>query len=747
MAVPDWLGGDERIRHHFHRPAHVGVTADFPEWVDLPVRAAFARTGIEQLWQHQVSAAESAFHGQHVAIATPTASGKSAAYLLPVLAATACGRVGFTVDTGPLELDRGHSALYLAPTKALAHDQLRACRELALNGWRPVALDGDSTAAERQFVKDFGQFVLTNPDMLHYSVLPAHQRWSRLLSTLRYVVIDEAHRYRGVFGAHTAQVLRRLRRIARHYGSDPVFISASATVAHAGELLSTLAGVEDVQEVTADTSARPALDFLLWQSESDPHHDAADLMARLVAEGRQTLTFTTSRVQSELVAMRAQEKLGPTPAIRSYRGGYLAQDRRELEAALQSGELRAVACTNALELGVDIAGVGAVISCGFPGTLAALWQQAGRAGRGTADALAVLIARPDPLDAFLCSHPELVFETPAERTVLHPENPQVLAVHVAAAAQELPITSDDTAFFGPMLPAILAQLTKSGYLRRRANGWYWTRPDRAVDSIDLRSAGGRSVEVIESTTGRVIGQVDPGAADRSVHGGAVYLHQGDEWLVTDYQPEAHTAVVQGGRAGYFTQALTDNQVRVLEQTASHKLGLGEVSFGAVELSSQVIGYLRRDEITGKVWDTTPLELPRRMLRTQAVWYTLDAAALTGFAAKDLPGAAHGAEHTAIGLLPAFAPCDRWDIGGLSTAMHPDTGQLTVFVHDGAPGGAGFAAQGYAQIDPWLRATLDRLRSCPCTDGCPACVISPKCGNGNQPLDKAGAARLLALLVE
>jgi DEAD/DEAH box helicase domain-containing protein len=746
MAVPDWLSGDERVRHRFHRDAQAGTTTEFPQWVDQPLRAAFTRAGIERLWQHQAIAAEAAFRGHHVAMATPTASGKSAAYLLPVITAGASGRVGFEVDRGPLGLDRGHSALYLAPTKALAHDQLRACRELGVDRWRPVALDGDSTDSERQFVRDFGQFVLTNPDLLHYSLLPSHQRWSRLLSTLRYVVIDEAHRYRGVFGAHTAQVLRRLRRIAHHYGSDPVFISASATVSQSGELLSRLAGVDDVTEVTVDASARPALDFMLWQSEADPHTEAADLMAKLVAEGRQTLTFTTSRVQAELVALGAQNLLGPKPPVRSYRGGYLAEDRRQLEAGLQSGELRGVACTNALELGVDIAGVDAVISCGFPGTLAALWQQVGRAGRSGADALAVLIARPDPLDAFLCSHPELIFEAPVERTVLHPENPQVLAVHVAAAAQELPLAETDSAWFGQTLPAVLERLTKAGYLRRRSNGWYWTRPDRAVDSIDLRSAGGRSVEVVEADTGRVIGQVDPGAADRSVHVGAVYLHQGEQWLVTDYQPEDHTALARRGRDGYFTQALTDNQVRILEQTASRMLGSGEVSFGAVELSGQVVGYLRRDDRTGKVWDTTPLELPRRLLQTQAVWYTLDAAALTGFTTKELPGAAHGAEHTAIGLLPAFAPCDRWDIGGLSTALHPDTGKLTVFVHDGAPGGAGFAERGYAQIEPWLTAALERLRTCPCLDGCPACVISPKCGNGNQPLDKAGAARLLALLV-
>lgn len=747
MAVPEWLIGDARVRHHQHRQARAGVTADFPEWVSPAVRTALARVGVTRLWRHQAEAAAASYSGRHVALATGTASGKSLGYLLPVLAASAESSLGFGVaQRGPLEVGRGHSALYLAPTKALAHDQLRACADLGLTGWRVSSLDGDSDAAERRYARDFARFVLTNPDMLHLSVLPRHQQWTRLLSSLRYVVVDEAHRYRGVFGAHVAAVLRRLRRLANHYGADPVFISASATVTDAASLLARLAGVSDVVEVAEDTSARPALDYLIWQPEGDPHHDAADLLARLIADGRQTLAFTTSRMQAELVALRAQRRLGEPGAVASYRGGYLAADRREVERDLQSGRLRGVACTNALELGVDISGVDAVINCGFPGTLAAMWQQAGRAGRAGRDALAVLIARPDPLDAYLCGHPELIFDHPVERTVLHPDNPHVLAPHVAAAAQELPVTLDDTRYFGDGLPGLLDGLTAAGHLRRRSSGWYWTRPDRAVDAIDLRTAGGRSVEVVDAATGRVIGQVDPAAADRTVHEGAVYLHQGEQWLVTEHNPDGHTALARRAREGYFTQPVGTSEVRILAELRSRSLGAGRLSFGSVELSGQVTGFLRRDEATGTVWDRHPLELPRRVLRTAAVWYTIPPAALGSIPAVDLPGAAHAAEHCAIGLLPAFAPCDRWDIGGLSTTLHPDTGQLTVFVHDGNPGGAGFAERGYAVAEAWLAATLERLRSCACAAGCPACVVSPKCGSGNQPLDKAAAAQLLALLV-
>jgi DEAD/DEAH box helicase domain-containing protein len=746
MTVPGWLAEDERVRHHEHRPSSAGSSVPFPEWVSEPVRAAIGSLGVTALWEHQSLAAQAAFGGRHVALSTPTASGKTLAYLLPVLAATADGRLGYDVGAGPLGLDRGHTAIYLSPTKALAHDQLRVFRSLGLTGWRPVTLDGDSETGERRFARDFGDLIATNPDMLHRSVLPRHQHWVRLLSTLRYVVVDEAHRYRGLFGAHVASVLRRLRRLARHYGAEPVFISASATVADAGELLCRLAGVDDVVEVSADASARPALDFLLWQPAGDPHQETAGLLARLVGEGRQTLAFTTSRVQADLVARRAQDTLGTDDTVRAYRSGYLAGDRRTIEAGLQSGQLRGVASTNALELGVDISGVDAVLTCGFPGTLAALWQQAGRAGRAERDALAVLVARPDPLDSFLCAHPELIFDVPVERTVLHPDNPQVLALHVAAAAQELPVTEADAEFFGPGLPTVLSRLGDAGYLRRRTNGWYWTRPDRAVDAIDLRSSGGDSIEVVEEATGRVLGQVDPAAADRTLHTGAIYLHQGESWRVTDYQPSDHTALVAPSRDGYFTQALGTTDLQILERLRERRLGAATVGFGMVELSSQVTGYLRRDEFTGTVWDSTPLDLPRRLLRTQAVWYSLDGCALTGFSPAELPGAAHAAEHTAIGLLPAFAPCDRWDIGGLSTVLHPDTGALTVFVHDGAAGGAGFAERGYDLVERWLTATLERLRTCECESGCPACVVSPKCGSGNQPLDKGAAARLLSLVV-
>ncbi len=747
MAVPGWMRDDARLRHVHHRPAAEGVTEPFPQWVGDPLRESFARLGVVTPWRHQGEAAEAAFHGDHVALSTPTASGKTLAYLMPALAALIDGRLGRQLPPDRLLAPR-HTVLYLAPTKALAHDQWRTCRSLDLPGFRFSTLDGDSDDAERRFARDFAGLVLTNPDMLHRSVLPRHSRWIRLLGSLRYVVVDEAHRYRGVFGAQVAAVLRRLRRLAAHYGADPVFISCSATISAADEHLRALAGVDSARAVTADGSRRPALDFCLWQPDGDPHAEAAELMARLVDEGRQTLTFTTSRVQAELVALRTERGLAEPTAVSSYRAGYLADDRRTIERGLQSGQLRAVASTNALELGVDISGMDAVICCGYPGTLASLWQQAGRAGRAGRDALAVLVAKPEPLDAYLCDHPDLVFDKRVEQPVLHPELPVVVKPHLAAAAQELPLTEADACWFGPATAQLADELARDGLLRRRTAGWFWTRPERAVDTIDLRSAAGTQVEIVDAATGRVIGQVDPAAADRTVHEGAVYLHLGEQWQIIDYDPAERTALARPNTGNWFTQAVEVFDLRVVTDEQQAVLPGAHAHLGAVELTSQVTGYLRRDEVTGVVWDSAPLDLPARRFATRAAWWTVEPAVIAATSLPDsaLPGAAHAAEHAAIGLLPAFAPCDRWDIGGLSTAFHPDTGLLTVFVHDGHPGGAGFADRAFAVMPAWLSATLDLLRECPCEAGCPRCVVSPKCGNGNYPLDKAGAATLLAAVL-
>lgn len=751
MAVPGWMTGDEVVHVH-HRDASDGTTADWPAWLPDAVREAVQARGIQRPWRHQAELAEHAFRGRHAAICTATASGKTLAYLLPVMAATAVDDGVLGVEATSVRtrlLRRQHTALYIAPTKALAHDQLRSARELGPDGWKVTCLDGDSDTAERRFAREHASYVLTNPDMLHRSVLPNHARWAGFLGSLRYVVIDESHRYRGVFGAHVANVVRRLRRLCRLYGSDPTFILASATATNAGEAGGRLVGEDHVEVVAGDTSPHAARDVVLWQPSDTAAHDAARVMANLVDDGMQVITFVASRTMAELVALRAADQVTGGGQVASYRSGYLATDRRGIERALSSGELRGVAATNALELGIDVSGMDAVVVCGFPGTLAALWQQAGRAGRRDRDALVVLMAREDPLDTYLFSHPELVFDAPVESTVLHPGNPWVLGPHLAAAAQESPLVAADERWFGPGMERVADQLVAQGLLRRRATGWYWTRPERAADAIDLRSMGGRPVDIVDVTTGRVVGQVDRGAADRTVHPGAVYLHLGEQWVVDEYLPGELQALVRPERPGWYTQPQSVSEVRILATSDQRPFGAGTVARGDVTITEQVVGYLRRDEVTGEVWDTTPLDMDQHVLHTRAMWWTVpaDVVQRAGLDAVQLAGAAHGAEHCAIGLLPMFAPCDRWDIGGVSTVLHPDTGCCTIVVHDGHPGGAGFADRGYERAEQWALATLERLEQCACEAGCPSCVVSPKCGNANQVLDKDAARRLLRALLD
>lgn len=746
----DWvLGRDEAVAVR-HREPMPGCTAPWPEWISAAAVSRFEEAGIPAPWRHQCQFAEALFAGRHAIVCTPTGSGKTLGYLLPIVAATAEGRLGVAVDSTRARLTGArHTALYLAPTKALAHDQARAAASLGPARWRISALDGDSDVAERRFARDHADFVLTNPDMLHFSVLPNHQRWASFLGSLRYIVVDEAHRYQGVFGAHVAQVIRRLRRLAAQYGADPVVALSSATAPNAGAFAETLIGAECVDVVGQDASPSGRRTAVLWRPGSSLRADTAELLAQLTDNEAQTIAFVASRQGAELVSLAAQELSREPTRIASYRGGYLAADRRTLESDLQSGELRGLASTNALELGVDVAGMDAVLVSGYPGKLSSFWQQAGRAGRRGQDALVVLLAREDPLDAYLLEHPELVFDAPVERAVLHPENPRVLGPHLAAAAQELPLSDADEHWFGPTAPALARALADQGVLRHRRDRFFWTRPDRAVDFINLRATAQRPVDIIERHTGRVVGVIDVAAADHTVHPGAVYLHQGEAFTVEELDLEEHQALVVQARPTYYTQAQASFDIQIVAEVERRALGVTQVSRGDVRLDSQVVGYLRRDEITHEVWDSTPLDLPRHRMTTQAVWWTVPphVARRLGWAELQTGAAVHAMEHTAIGLLPAFAPCDRWDIGGVSTALHPDTGLATVFVHDGMAGGAGFAHRGFDVAEDWLRATLDRLERCACESGCPACVVSPKCGNANQVLNKSDAAELLRLILD
>ncbi|WP_305787711.1 DEAD/DEAH box helicase [Symbioplanes lichenis] len=738
---------DESPITHVERvEARSGRPVSWPEWAPPELREAYGF----QPWEHQAAAATLAHEGSNVVIATGTASGKSLAYQLPALSR--------------LLADPRATVLYISPTKALAADQLRSLQRLGLDGVRPAAYDGDTPREEREWIRQHSRFVLTNPDMVHHGMLPSHQKWAVFLRHLAYVVIDECHAYRGVFGSHVAHVLRRLRRMAARYNGAPTFVLASATSGDPAGAASRLTGLP-VTAVTDDASPRGAVTFALWEPPLLPAEDpelpptrrsalseTADLLTDAVVAGTRTLAFVRSRRGAEVVASMTRHQLdeavpGLGSRVAAYRAGYLKEDRRAIERALLTGDLLALASTNALELGVDLAGLDAVLICGYPGTRASLWQQAGRAGRAGGEALAVLVARDDPLDTYLVHHPEALFGRGVEATVLDPANPYVLGPQLCCAAAEAPLRPADLELFGgATAQAAVDALVASGALRKRPTGWYWTHQGRP--DVDLRGTGGAPVAVVESATGRLLGTVDPGSSHVMLHTGAVYLHQGATYLVDDLDLEDAVALVHAADPDWSTHARDVTDISVV--AVRERLDTGPVSLflGDVDVTSQVVSYQRRRLRTGEVIDTHQLDLPARQLRTVAVWWTISPGALlaAGVEPADVPGALHAAEHAAIGLLPLMATCDRWDIGGLSTADHQDTDSPTIFVYDGHPGGAGFAERAHATARAWLGATREAIATCVCETGCPSCVQSPKCGNGNNPLDKAKAIHVLDIVL-
>jgi DEAD/DEAH box helicase domain-containing protein len=745
--------GETPLTHVERQPPRPGRTADWPDWVPEVLRSRLGARGVVAPWQHQVHAADLAWGGQSVVLTSGTASGKSLAYQLPGIST--------------LIADPRARVMYLAPTKALAGDQLRSLTALALPALRPASYDGDTPAEERDWVRAHANWVLTNPDMLHHNILPQHSRWSSFLRRLRYVVVDECHAYRGVFGSHVAHVLRRLRRICAAYGSSPVFVLASATVAAPEESASRLVGAP-VSAVVEDAAPRGERVFALWEPpltalrgehgaplRRSSGAEAARLLADLVIADARTLSFVRSRRGAELTALSAQRLLTEAgasalaPRVAAYRAGYLPEERRALEAALSSGELLGVAATNALELGLDISGLDAVILAGYPGRLSSLWQQAGRAGRAGSCALVVFVARDDPLDTYLVHHPEAIFGGALDANVFDPSNPYVLESQLTCAAAELPLTPADLSLFGEeATAAVLDDLVARRVLRRRPSGWYWTSAQRPR-SPDIRGTGGEPLSIVDGGTGSLLGTVVADAAHSTLHAGAVYLHQGRSYLVDSLDLERNIALVHLADPDWTTSARDITDIAIVDTVAARTAGPVHAFLGTVDMTNQVVSYQRRAIRSGEILDETPLDLPARQLRTRAVWYTVDQAELdaAGLVAADVPGAAHAAEHAAIGMLPLFATCDRWDIGGVSTALHPDTGRPTIFVYDGHPGGAGFAERGHEALVPWLTATRDAILACECPAGCPSCIQSPKCGNGNEPLDKAGSVRLLTLVCD
>ncbi len=755
VALAGTAPGEHPLRHVAELPSRSGRPDSWPTWAESDVVRAFADRGISLPWSHQVGAAELAYAGRHVVVSTGTASGKSLAYQLPVLNA--------------LATDPRARVLYLSPTKALGHDQLRAAHALTaaiprLHNVMPTAYDGDSPTEVRRFARERSRWLFSNPDMIHLSILRNHARWAVLLRGLRFVVVDECHYYRGVFGSNVAMVLRRLLRLCARYSAAPTVIFASATTDSPGATATELIGLP-VEEVTEDGSPQGARTVALWEPalrtdltgengapvRRSAGAEAARVMADLIAEGAQTLTFVRSRRAAELTALAAQARLDDIApelpkAVASYRAGYLAEDRSALERALAEGRLRGLATTNALELGVDIAGLDAVVLAGFPGTVASFWQQAGRSGRRGQGALVVLIARDDPLDTYLVHNPAALLDKPVERVVIDPANPYLLGPQLLCAATELPL--DEAEVSGLGATEVARGLVDDGLLRRR-NGKYFPVPGLEPHAaVDIRGSTGGQIVIVEADTGRLLGSVGVGQAPATVHPGAVYLHQGDSYVVDSLDTEDGIAFVHAEDPGYATFARELTDITVTGTGERSQFGPVTLGLVPVRVTHQVVGYLRR-RLSGEVIDFIELDMPEHTLDTTAVMYTITEEALLhkGIDAPRIPGSLHAAEHAAIGLLPLVASCDRGDIGGMSTAAGPDPcGLPTVFVYDGYPGGAGFAERGFRRARTWLGATAAAIEACECPKGCPSCVQSPKCGNGNDPLDKAGAVLVLQLVL-
>ena len=757
-------------------PRRTAVYANVDPPISGATGAALGRLGIERLYSHQAEAIQAVRRGEHIVVVTSTASGKTLCYNVPVLES--------------LERDRRARALYIFPTKALAQDQLGKLRQLLsplTNGdsgrstrdirgsVKAATYDGDTPRAERPFIKTAANIVLTNPDMLHVGILPYHTTWAQFLANLRYVIIDEVHTYRGVFGAHVANIIRRLRRIAAHYGANPQFVCASATVKDPADLVNTLIGI---QPTVIDRDGSPSGEklFVFWNppfierrgERRSANSEAVHLLTRLVESGIRTIVFTKARKTAELILRYARTALKDSGSpladrIMAYRAGYQTSERREIERRLFSGELLGVTSTTALEVGVDIGGLDAVIMTGYPGTVASTWQQAGRAGRSQEQSMAVLIGQDNPMDQYLMRDPAYLLDLEHERAVLDPANPYILADHLLCATHELPIDNAEVEqIFGDRAWEVLGLLQDVDQLAYR-DRWYFNGSGYPASNVNIRSSSSESYDIVAvgqpSTPDNqhpkpILGTVDGASAFDIIHPGAVYLHAGDSYVVTRLDIPTRVAYVEKTSVNYYTLAGNRTWAAVQQQVESRPIPRPSplaslLAFGDVTIGSQVTHFWRKQLFTDRNLDRVPLDLPETTLSTEAVWFSLPPHVTQALIDRgiDLTGAIHAVEHAAIAILPLFAMCDRQDIGGVSHPSHPDSeGRPTIFIYDGHAGGVGIARAAYDMFGDLIGAVLKTIRECGCDDGCPSCIQSPKCGNNNQPLDKAGAILILEALL-
>jgi len=718
--------------------------------VDRPLHPALQSRleslGISSLYSHQAIAVNAARCGKHVMVATASASGKTLCYNLVVLEAVLN--------------DRSSRALYLFPTKALAQDQLRSLNQLAcpelISVGECATFDGDTPQSERPGIKRRARVVLTNPDMLHLGILPNHKSWSSLLRSLKYVVIDEAHVYRGVFGSHVANILRRLRRLCAFYGSNPQFVCCSATIANPDEHAEKLVGLP-CEVISEDGSPHGGKSFVFWNppvideaktSRRSSNSEATFLFAELIRNNIRSLVFARTRRLTELIYLYSREQLGSPLAqqIKPYRAGYLAEDRRQIERELFDGHLLGVVATTALELGIDIGDLEATVLTGYPGSISSTWQQAGRSGRGSGGSLSFLIAQDNPLDQYFMHHPDLFFQKNFENALINSENVNILKPHLVCAAWEKPLSDNDGKFFGAAFDGATSELEREGRLRRGDGRWYLSptvaHPAREVN---IRSTLDRNYAIIDASRGyELLEAVEASVAFFQIHPGAIYLHQGEPYLVNELDLGNHVAVVTPATVPYYTQARELTDLTIL-RTEREKTCLNtKVCLGEVDVTNTVVGFSKKRQFTEEIIGEEPLDLPPQRFLTQALWFDLPQEAVdrVAEAGLDFAGGLHAAEHATIAMLPLFALCDRNDIGGVSTPFHPDTGKAQVFIYDAYPGGVGIAEKGFEIMTELWSATLKAINTCPCQEGCPSCVQSPKCGNNNEPLDKKAALILL-----
>ncbi len=727
-----------------HQASREGEAAPLPTGIDGRLAAALGRAGIDSLYSHQARAFHLAERGENVIVTTASASGKSLCFNLPVL--------------NRLASDARARALYIYPTKALAQDQARKLQDLGLPFARPGIYDGDTPADQRPRIRRQASIIMTNPDMLHLGILPNRKGWQDFFLNLAYVVIDEAHTYRGVFGSHVANVLRRLRRICDAHGGGPRFLMTSATIANPVQLATTLTGL-DFQLVDGNGAPAGERQIVFWNPplldealgvRRSSLAEAADLFAGLLSRGVRTIVFTRTRKGTELVYKYATRQLeasssGAAGRIAPYRGGYTPAQRREIEQGLFSGKLLGVVSTSALELGIDVGGIDAVLSVAFPGTVASLRQQWGRAGRGARPSLAVFIAGQDALDQFFMEHPEQLLERDVEAAILDCHNEQIFAGHLGAAAYEAPLEDSDRRFFGPEMDAAAAALLAAGRLRRQGERLVWASPEHPAAAISLRSSSSDSFTIVVEDTGAVLGQVEAERAFIFVHPVAVYLHMGETYQVRSLDIGGRVALVRRRLTDYYTQPKKETSIEIDERLMTRRACGVELSFGRVQATEQVVAYQRKSLSENQVLETVELELPEQSFPTEGLWFTVSEDMAGAVEAPLLAGGLHAAEHGLIALLPLLAMCDRWDIGGLSTEFHWQAGGPSIFLYDGHPGGIGITRTGFGRFEELVADSLELISSCRCVAGCPSCIQSPKCGNLNEPLSKQAALELLGMM--